>query len=157
MTIDDIKVRDIMMEPITISETATMKEALELMMERRVNTLLAVDADGVFLGEVSVVNLLAAVVPPYVQTDDIAAHFISSDAFNKAIEESADKKVGDFYTEDRRSVLENASLMQVAVIAMDKGQARIPVLDEDKKPIGVITRRGLKKIIAAHLGIEWDK
>lgn len=156
MTAADLKVRDIMMEPITIRNSATFLETTKLMMERKVNTLLVVNEEGKLLGEVSVVNLLEAVVPDYVEEDSIAAHYISYETFEKEIDEAKDLPVSKFVNAHRAYVKEDASIMEVAIAAMDKSQARVPVVDDEKKPVGVVTRRGLKKIIAAHLGIEWN-
>ena len=156
MTAADIKVKDIMMDPILIQEDSTFFDALKLMMERKVNTLLVVDSEGVLVGEVSVVNLLEAIVPDFVEEDTIAAHYMSQATFEQEIEEAKDVPVSKFVNKNRESVEENASLMEVAVVAMDMSQARVPVVNKDKKPVGVVTRRGLKKIVAAHLGIDWD-
>jgi CBS domain-containing protein len=45
-------------------------------------------------------------------------------------------------------------LMTVAATAIARRQARIPVIDHDNRPIGIISRRGLKHILAKFLGIS---
>ena len=44
-------------------------------------------------------------------------------------------------------------LMAVAAVAIAQQKARIPVVDVDNRPVGIISRRGLKHLIAQFLNI----
>ena len=112
------------------------------------NTLLVVDIDSVLVGEVSVTDLLDAIVPDYLDDDSIAAHFASDNMFTEAITDIANQQVKFFMDTQLYSVVENENIMTVALYAMAHKRARIPVVDTHNRPIGIISRRGIKHIIA---------
>jgi CBS domain-containing protein len=56
--------------------------------------------------------------------------------------------------EDVMTIREKESLMKAAMIVGQRSQVRIPVLDEDGRPIGLLTRTELKQVIGIFLGIE---
>lgn len=149
-----MELKEIIKDAVTIAADATFKDAVSLMIDRQTNTLLVTDDAGLLVGEVAVTDLLDAVVPAYLDDDAIAAHFATSEMFQKALSESADKLIKDFMmTPAEPHIAENDSLMAVAQTAIANKSARIPVVDNEGKPIGIISRRGLKFIIAEYLGI----
>lgn len=154
---DNLSVKDITIQSPVIKDTDTFEKVMKTMISEKTNSVLVVNDEGKLVGEVTVVELLSAVVPDYMEEDAVAAHFTTEDVFKEEIARTVNMCVGDFMIKNKRAVKENASLMEVAVIGIERGQARIPVVDEDNKPVGVITRRGLKKIIAQHLDINLDE
>ena len=72
--------------------------------------------------------------------------------FDKAILETKETLVTDFMSTDIHPVETNDSLMAVAALAIATGRTHIPVIDADSRPVGVISRRGVKHIIAHALG-----
>ncbi len=148
-----MQLQDITKEAVTIDEQATFKEALTLMVARQTNTLLVTNAQGILSGVVSVSDLLDAIVPEYLDGDDIAAHFATPEMFDKAVEQAVDKPVSAFMATDTQPVQLDDQLMAVAATAIAQRTARIPVVDAQNRPAGIISRRGLKHIIASHLGI----
>ncbi len=149
--------KDIMIHCTLVKNTATFDDVINVMISENTNSVLVIDDEGKMVGEVNVVELLKAVVPDYTEEDTIAAHFTTEEIFHEEIARTKNMPVTDFMVTDKTTVTENASLMEVAVIAIERGQARIPVVDEDNKPLGAITRRGLKKIMAQHLDITISK
>lgn len=143
----------IIKEAVTISEDASFKEAVALMIKEKTNSLLVVDDSGVLIGEITISELLHAVVPDYLEDDSIAAHFVTNEMFDEAITDTAEKQVKFFMRTDIEPVTLDAELMVIAVKAIDNKQVRIPVIDDQHKPIGIISRRGLKHIIGSILNI----
>lgn len=146
-----MEVKDIIKEAVTITEDASFTEAVNAMVTGKTNTLLVVDADGKLSGEVTVADLLDAIVPEYLDGDSIAAHFATEDMFKEAVEDTKDKQVQFFMSQDYSVVEMDDGLMAVAATAIAHQRARIPVVDADNKPIGIISRQGLKHIIADYL------
>lgn len=146
--------KDITKEAVTISADATFSEAVSLMVRNETNVLLAVDDSGVLIGVTSVTDLLDAIVPEYLDGDSTAAHFATEDMFRSAVTETQNKKVRDFMSTELTTVNESESLMAVAVTAITSKRLRIPVVDASGRPVGVISRQGLKHIIAQQLGIK---
>jgi len=148
-----MKLKDITKEATTISADATFKEAVSLMVEQQTNVLLVIDNNGSLIGVTSVTDLLDAVVPEYLDGDSTAAHFATEEMFKKAVTDTMDKPVSDFMSSELTTVNESESLMAVAVTAIASKRLRIPVIDDAGRPVGIISRQGLKHILAEQLGI----
>jgi CBS domain-containing protein len=148
-----MELKDLTKEAIVISESATFEEALSSMVKNQTNSLLVIDEEGVLSGEVGVSDLLDAIVPEYLDGDSIAANFATEDMFKEAVKNASLKSVSDFMSVDFDPIHVDDGLMSVAATAIAHQRARIPVVDHDNRPIGVISRRGLKHILAKFLNI----
>ena len=149
-----MEIKDITKPAVTINENATFEEAIRLMVDSQTNTLLVTNDEDVLVGEISVANLMDAIVPDYLDGDSIAANFATEEMFSEAVLDSKNDVVKDFMNADISSVDMDDSLMAVASIAIAHNRVHIPVVDADNHPVGIISRRGLKHIIAQYLGIE---
>ncbi len=145
---------EIMRPAVTISEDATLREAVERMNKEKTNELLVIDMDGMLAGEVSVTDLLAAVVPDTLDGDEVVNHFANEETIAEAIRNAADKPVSECMSYSVESVRADARLIDVAAVAISMGQARIPVVDHDGHPVGIISRIGLKHILSTYLGVD---
>lgn len=149
-----MEIKDIIKPAITIKDTASLKDAVSLMIEEKVNALLVVDDDEKLIGEITVSELLTAIVPDYLDDDVIAAHFVSNEVFQETVEQASDKQVQFFMSKKITPVTMHEELMTIAVKAISGQHVRIPVIDDEGKPIAIISRRGLKHIIGDALNIE---
>lgn len=149
-----MEIKDITKEAVLISEDASFTEALKKMVDEKTNTLLVIDGEGKLTGEVSVTDLLDAIVPEYLDGDSIAANFATEEMFEEAVRDTAEKQVQFFMSQDYSAVDLSDGLMAVAATAIGHQRARIPVVDADNRPIGIISRQGLKHILAKFLGVE---
>ncbi|MFT5036494.1 MAG: putative transcriptional regulator [Candidatus Azotimanducaceae bacterium] len=149
-----MEVKDILKEAVTISEEASFTQAIGAMIEKQTNTLLVTDTDGLLVGVVSVADLLDAIVPEYLDGDSIAAHFATEDMFKEAVKDTQEKQVQFFMSHDFSTVEMDDGLMAVAATAIAHQRGRIPVVDTDGRPVGIISRQGLKHIIGNFLGIK---
>lgn len=137
-----------------IDEEASIREALERMNKEKTNELLVVDGDGMLSGEVSVSDLLGAVIPDDVDGDNALTHLADEEAFRHAIRNAADKSVSECMSYAVESIRADARLIDVAATAIAMGQARIPVVDHDNRPVGIISRQGLRHILSIYLGVK---
>lgn len=149
-----MNVTDITKDAVIISEEASFSEALSKMLTEHTNTLLVINEAGVLTGEVSVSDLLDAIVPEYLDGDSIAANFASEDMFKQAVTDAADKQVVFFMSTDYDAVTTHDSMMTIAATAIAHQRARMPVVDADGRPVGMISRQGLKHILAQYLKLE---
>lgn len=152
-----MEVQDIVKDAVIISEDATLKDAVSAMVNQHTNTLLVTDDEGVLSGEVSVADLLDAVIPDTLTGDEVITHFASEAQFIAAVEEAADRPVNEFMSIDFTPVTLHDELITIAANAIGFQRARIPVIDADGRPIGIISRQGLKLILAKTLGIGAQK
>ncbi len=149
-----MEIRDLAKEAVVISEDSTFRDAISLMMQRYTNSLLVVNDDGILSGEVGVSDLLNAIVPDYLEPDNVLEELGTEKGFAKAVENAAEKEVCDFMSVDVEPVYVDDTLLAIAGTAIAHGSQHIPIVDHDGRPIGVISRRGLKHILAKYLGIK---
>lgn len=152
-----MEIRDLTKEAVLISEDSTFRDALALMVSKQTNSLLVINEDGELSGEVYVSDLLDAVVPISLDADQVETTLGAEEEFGKAVKNAADMEVRDFMTVDIQSVQVDDPLITIAATAIAHQTAHIPIVDHDNHPIGVISRRGLKHILAGYLGIKDSK
>ena len=143
-----MKVKDIVKPAVVISETDTFESALKAMTTQNTNTLLVTDENGELSGEITVVDLLNAVVPDTLDGSQVMEHFATDSAFISLIASAKETPVSEFMSRDYSALTLNDNLMSIAATAITHERARIPVVDSDNRPIGIISRQGLKQIIA---------
>ena len=149
-----MEIRDITKEAVLIGEDATFHDAIALMVKKQTNSLLVVGENGALSGEVNVSDLLDAIVPEDMDGDHVMKQLGTEDLFEMAVRDTAHKEVRDFMNTDIPSVRVDDSLITIAGTAISHQTAHIPVVDHEDRPIGVISRRGLKHILAKYLNIK---
>lgn len=142
-----MQVKDIVKPAVIISETDTFASALSAMINQHTNTLLVTNEDGELTGEVTVADLLDAVVPDTLDGGEVIEHFTTDDAFIASIEVAKDLPVAEFMSPEYSALTLKDNLMSIVATAIAHQRARIPVVDEDNHPIGIISRQGLKQIL----------
>jgi len=148
-----MELKEIIKDVPIIPETTTFKEAVSVMVKQQSNSLLVTDEEGKLSGEVSVSDLMDGIVPEYLDGDSIAAHFATEEMFEEAVRNASEKEVREFMTIDIDPVEADDGLMAVAATAIAHQRARVPVVDQEGRPVGIISRRGLKQLIATFLNI----
>lgn len=149
-----MELRDITRDAVIIHEDASFKDALTRMVREQTNSLLVVNDNGELSGEVGVSDLLDGIVPLSMDGDSALSLLGTEKGFADAVKGAQETLVSDFMNADIQSVKASDSLISIAAIAITHGSARIPVVDQENRPIGVISRRGLKHILAKFLGIK---
>jgi predicted transcriptional regulator len=98
--------------------------------------------------------LIEKAIPKYLGGDTIAAHFADEEIFREEVHKNDNVKITDFMATDIAVIGRDDSLVKAAILATQNQQIRIPVLDDNKKPIGLLTRTELKQVIGYYMGIE---
>ena len=132
----------------------TFSDAVRKMIEEQANALLVVDEEGKFAGEINVSDLFEAIVPEQLDGDSVMNYFDSEEKFVAAVRDAADKPIELFMSYDAEPVRITDSIVSVAAAAIAHQHSRIPVVDHSDRPLGVISRRGLKQIIGNFMGIK---
>jgi CBS domain-containing protein len=149
-----MEIRKLAKEAVLISEDATFRDAVELMVRKQTNSLLVINEEGVLTGEVKVSDLLDAIVPLEIEADDVLTNLGTEDGFAKAVKDTEAMEVRDFMSIDIQPIYVDDSLISIAGTAIAHQTAHIPIVDHDDHPIGIISRRGLKHILAKYLDIR---
>lgn len=149
-----MEIRDLTKEAVLVNEDSTFRDAIALMVKKQTNSLLVIDEDGVLVGEIKVSDLFDAIVPLNLDGDSIEEDLGTEEGFSAAVRGAEDIPVRDFMTVDIPTVYVDDSLITIAGVAIAHQTAHIPIVDHDNRPIGIISRRGLKHILAKYLGIK---
>ncbi len=147
-------VSEIMRKAYIISDDKTFYNALKQMIKEKTNSLVVVDKEGKLVGLLNTGMLIAEVVPDYLEEDAVAAHFANKEIFVEDVKKAKNSPVKKFMLKNPYYIQGKATLMELAVLALSNKQYRIPVVDQNKKPIGIITRTELKKVIGEILGVK---
>lgn len=146
-----MELKDITKEAVVVGYETTLEEAVNRMLKSQANVLLVTDEDGILVGEVTISDLFDGAIPLSTNGDDAMKHFESETAFKEALRAAKDNSVSDFMSSDFSTVYPSDTIMDVAATAIAQQRAQIPVVDHDNRPLGIISRRELKQILAEYL------
>ena len=118
-------------KPVTLTKNETMHSALKLMHDERVDTLLVTDDEKHLLG--------------FIDVEDINDHY------------SPNKKIEDLINADILYVNENSIIRDTVNKILKRGYKNIPVVNDDHKIVGIVTRTALVDIIYDALTIDDSK
>jgi CBS domain-containing protein len=141
-----MKAKDVMTHRVvSISEKATVLDAAQLMMKRRISGLPVVDANGNLVGMITEGDLLRRTELATEKTRNAFLRFLLHPG--RVAEEythSHGRFIGEVMTPDPVSVSEDTSLDQVVTLLEKKRIRRVPVL-RDGQLVGIVTRANLIK------------
>lgn len=149
-TIDQFMRREV----TTVDENATFTEALEIMARNKRNGLVVLNKDHKVVGMLSSLGLIRQVVPDYLEEDKHLAAFESEDVFEKRVREVAKDPIKDFMNKEFYPVKVHHSLMEAATLMSEHNTRHLPVVDDNDKLIGYLTRTDIKKAMAEILQIK---
>ncbi len=116
-----LRASDIMSQPVeTITADASLKEAAARMFEKRIGSLVVVDEDGRLRGIVTERDILFACAEGW---------------------DCESRKVWEVMTENPVAVKPDDSLVDVIRRMRDLNVRHLPVVDDDGRPVGVISAR----------------
>lgn len=149
-----LHVKDIIKPAVIVSESDTFEDALNSMIKQQSNTLLVIDHEGTLSGEVTIADLLDAIVPSTLNGNEVMDHFSTDEAFIASIEVAKEIPIAEFMSQDFTPLTLNDDLMSIIATAIAQQRVRIPVIDKDGRPIGIISRQGLKRILGRFMNGE---
>jgi len=145
-----MKARDIM-EPVkdTLSPDETLRDAVNKMKsawrgENRfgVKGMNVVDSEGNLVGMVSIKDVIAAIIPSYMDLTEVGG-FTWDGMLEEMTKRVANRKVTEIMTKDVKTVTEDSPLMECANFLITQNLQRLPVVNEDKKVVGMIYVRDI--------------
>ncbi|MDY0189115.1 MAG: universal stress protein [Desulfuromonas sp.] len=152
----DTTIKDIMIKPALIGLDSSFLDVLKKMIVMKTNSLLVVNKKGVLVGRVQSLDLLWQIKPGYLDAKFAAltAHFVDEDTFKDACVSAKDKPLETFMEKNPQVLKLDSPLMEAAMIAIEDKHARIPVVDGDNIPVGIVTRTELKKMMGKYLDVD---
>ena len=133
-------VRELMTDAaVTVSRETTVEEALRILRDHRITALPVVSVEGKLRGIVSEVDLIRDRVEP-----DPRAH----EVVPLRSQVSPPAYVGDVMTPMVVAVTEDSDVLDAVVLMSDLAVRSLPVLDEAKRVIGIISRSDVVRQLA---------
>jgi len=143
------------MRPIyTIEEDKTFFDCLVEMQKHKINNLLVINQEGKLVGMVNSNQIIHTVIPNYLKNNCIAASFVSEDIFIEDVKKVKDLVIKNFMISDLLTINSEDNIAEVSVLSLkNKKQLRLPVVNKEGEPIGIVTKTELRRFIASVLGI----
>ncbi|KAL1307227.1 CBS domain-containing protein CBSX2, chloroplastic-like [Arachis ipaensis] len=143
-----------------VKPSTTVDEALEALVNNRISGLPVIDEDWNLVGVVSDYDLLAIdSISGGPQSEanlfpDVGRSWKTFNEIQKVLSKSNGKIVGDLMTPTPLVVEESTSLEDAARLLLETKYRRLPVVDNDGKLVGLITRGNIVKaaLLSKHTG-----
>lgn len=142
-----------------VKATTTVEEAWEALAEKRLTGFPVVDGNWELVGVISDYDLLALDSISGGQADislfpDVNSSWNTFNEIQKLLGKAHGKVVGDLMTHTPLVVHESTNLGEAAWLLLETKHRQLPVVDGDKKLVGIVTRGN---VIRAALQIKQEK
>ncbi len=152
-----MKIKEIMTKKITsLSPEMNTKEALELLQEMKISGLPAIDDKNKLVGMFTEKEVLRNILPSYIENVGRFIYEENPKSIKKKFEDLVNSTVSQLMRKDVITVDENASLCEVARLMLVQKVRRIPVLDKEKRMVGIVAREDIIKAYAKEAGWTID-
>jgi CBS domain-containing protein len=133
-------VRDVMTtRVVTVRADARVKQAIQLLDDHQITAMPVVDVEGRLVGVVSEADVLRDALMPDRRAHEIPSH---AEGRTKLL------LVGDVMTRLPMSVTVDADLAAAASVLVDTAIKCLPVVDDDGRVVGVVSRRDVIAVLA---------
>lgn len=141
----DIMSRDV----ISVGPGDEIEKVIRILLENRISGLPVVDEDGKVIGIISEGDLIAREKnlkgPAFTGILGGIIYLESPKRFEEELKKTIALKVSELMSKKVHAVDEKTSLNDIATMMIEKGINRVPVLDNNNKIIGIITRHDILK------------
>jgi CBS domain-containing protein len=147
-------VADIMTHnPIVVKAETPLKEAIQILAERRISGLPVVDEKGKLIGIISETDLMwqeTGVTPPaYIMFLDSVIYLQNPATYERDLHKALGQTVGEVMSTNPITISPDKPVKEAARIMHDRNVHRLPVLDSAGQVIGILTRGDIIRAMAA--------
>lgn len=152
-----MKAKEIMTkEVVSIKPEDNAKDALALLFKMQISGLPVIDTQGKLVGMFTEKDVLKQILPSYL---DKVGRFIYEEnpkSIKKKFQDLINLLVSQLMRKDVITIDTDTSLCEVARLMLTQKIRRIPVLDKEKKLVGIVSREDVVKACAREAGWEID-
>jgi len=146
----DLLAKDIMTKKvITINQDASIEELSEILLDNKISGAPVVDNEGKVIGIVTEGDIIVKDTnlhfPRYFKLLDSIIYLESLTEFKNSLKKHFATKVSEIMTSDTVSCSAETSVDDIASMMVENKINRVPVLTEEKKLVGIITRADIVK------------
>jgi len=139
--------------PVVVKSETPLKEAVQILAERRISGLPVVDDAGKLVGIISETDLMwqeTGVTPPaYIMFLDSVIYLQNPGNYERDLHKVLGQTVGEVMSKNPITISANKSLKEAAKVMQEHSVHRLPVLDSEGQVIGILTRGDVIRAMAA--------
>jgi CBS domain-containing protein len=147
-TVADLMTRDV----ITVAPHTPIQEAIRILADRRIGGLPVIDDNRQLVGILSETDLMwqaTGVNPPaYIVLLDSVIYLENPTKYERELHKALGQTVGEVMTSKVISIEPEKPLSEAAKVMHDKRIHRLPVVNEAKEVIGIVTRSDILRALA---------
>jgi CBS domain-containing protein len=138
---------------VTVLPTTPLSQAIQILVDRQISGLPVVNDAGKLVGVISESDLMwrekGLDRPPYIMFLDSVIYLQNPAKHDRDLHKVLGQTVGEVMTSHAISITADATIPTAARIMHEKKIHRLPVVDTEDRPIGIITQGDIVKAIAA--------
>ncbi|MEB3202374.1 MAG: CBS domain-containing protein [Synechococcus sp.] len=138
---------------LSVGADSPLQEAVQLMSEHHISGLPVLDAAGALVGELTEQDLMVREsgfdAGPYVMLLDAVIYLRNPLSWDKEVHQVLGSTVGEVMNAKVHTCRADLPLPAAAKLLHERNTQRLFVIDEDQKPLGVITRGDVVRALAA--------
>ncbi len=139
--------------PIVVRAETPLKEAVQIIAERRISGLPVVDDVGKLMGIISETDLMwqeTGVTPPaYIMFLDSVIYLQNPATYERDIHKALGQTVGEVMSKNPVTITPDKTVKEAAQLMHDRSIHRLPVLDSEGQVVGILTRGDIIRAMAA--------
>ena len=139
--------------PILVSPQTPLKEAIQILAEKRISGLPVIDDAGKLVGIISETDLMwqeTGVTPPaYIMILDSVIYLQNPGTYERDLHKALGQTVGEVMIKNPVAISPDKSLREAAQLIQNHKVQRLPVLDNGGNVIGILTRGDIIRAMAA--------
>ncbi|AFY64634.1 CBS domain-containing protein [Geitlerinema sp. PCC 7407] len=147
-TVADVMTRD----PITVQPDAPLKDAIQILADKRISGLPVVDQSGKLVGVISETDLMwreSGVTPPaYIMLLDSVIYLENPARYDRDLHKALGQSVGEVMSRDPVTISPDKTLGEAARILHERSVHRLPVIDDQHRIVGILTRGDVVRAMA---------
>ena len=152
-----MKVKEIMTKDVTsVTPDTNAKEALELLLKMQISGLPVIDKENKLIGMFTEKDILRYILPSYIEKVGRFIYEENPKATRKKFQDLKDLSVSKLMRKDVVTVDENTGLCEIARLMLTQKVRRIPVLDKEKKVVGIVAREDIVRAYTREAGWAID-
>ena len=141
-------------DPITVRPETSLKEAIQILAERRISGLPVLDQNNQLIGIISETDLMwqetGATPPAYIMLLDSVIYLENPNRYERDLHKALGQTVGEVMTrESLITITPDKSVREAAQIMHEHNVHRLPVLDAAGQLVGILTRGDIIRAMAA--------
>ena len=147
-------VGEVMSAPVlTVTPETPLKVAVTLLSDHHISGVPVVGDDGTLVGELTEQNLMVREsgvdAGPYVMLLDSVIYLRNPLNWDKQVHQVLGNTVADLMSRDSHSCAQSLPLPKAASMLHEKGTQRLIVIDDERRPVGMLTRGDVVRALAS--------